>query len=104
MVIVVVSAFQLAFLSYKNRTIANCQTRYNRVLAQAQSERAQIAVQDRESLVKLVRTVSTAKTPERASRALNEYLATQDRLDAERAQHPIPKLPSGACKLWHSME
>lgn len=98
MVLALVSLLQIGWFSYKSRQISNCQTAYNFNVAQVVDLRSQFADRDRNSLTSFIRTVAQAKTREESKAALDKYLATQDELEKQRDEHPIPKLPPGRCR------
>jgi hypothetical protein len=97
-IIVFGSALYLAWFSFDNRRISECQTEYNTRVAEVTNRRAQIAQEDRISLVTLIRRVTETTNRQRSRAAVVEYLQTQDELDRKRRANPIPKLPEGACQ------
>lgn len=97
-VVVFGSALYLAWFSYDSRQAQHCFAKYNDRVAQVTERRAQLASEDRASLVKLVRTVNTARSRETVSAALQEYLMAEDEIDRKRAASPIPRLQERACE------
>lgn len=97
--VTLVSAAQLAWFSYQQRRTTSCQADYNQAFIQALRVRASIADSDRESLAVMVRAITEAKSGEESRKALDDYLATKARNDAERSQAPLPedKFPTDHC-------
>jgi hypothetical protein len=75
----------------------NCQAKYNTAFQQRSAALQDVAAQDRLNTAAMVRAVATARTRTAAAKALADYLATADRLERERQQHPFPTLPEQAC-------
>lgn len=75
----------------------NCQARYNTAFQRRSAILQDVAAQDRQNTAAMVRAVATAKTRADTAKALADYLATSERLERERRQHPFPPVPEQAC-------
>lgn len=72
-----------------------CQARYAEVSNASQRARAEAATADREALDRLLQVV--ADDPDGAITAVREYNSARSVADEQRASHPVPPPPSGAC-------
>lgn len=59
--------------------------------------RAKITQRDSEAKTKVIKEVAQAKTQEQVRSALNEFLTTQNQIDEDRKNHPVPPFPPGTC-------
>jgi hypothetical protein len=75
----------------------NCQARYNTAFQQRSIVLSQVAAEDRQNTVTLMRSVTQAKKPADVRAALDAYLTTNDRLERERDKHPFPQVPEQRC-------
>lgn len=95
-VLVVLSAMTVsstAYYNYEQKKITECQARFNDQFIQQLNERNKISESDRESLAQLVQTIVNSTSRGATSKALEDYLNTKEKNDAERKQHPLPSLP-----------
>ena len=82
-----------AYYNHEQRQITECQAEFNSQFIDQLRERNTISESDRESLAKLVKSVTNSTSREESRKALEDYLKTKDKNDAERREHPYPGLP-----------
>jgi hypothetical protein len=94
----------LTWAAIDRQHVTECQARFNAAVVAAQVTRSRIADEDRalsvahaKTTVTLVRTVSTARTPQETRAALRAYIAANDDLDRRaadlaerRRRNPLP--------------
>lgn len=95
--IVTVSALQLAVLSYQNRQITACQTKYNTQVATVLRARALITDDERKAQVRFLLSLRSAKSQAESNRKFQQYLAQVAGFEARRQNNPIPELSGGKC-------
>lgn len=82
-----------AYYSHEQRQATECQAEFNIQFIDQIKERNRISESDRESLATLVKEVTNSKSREERRKALEDYIKTKDKNDAERREHPYPELP-----------
>lgn len=81
------------YYNYVQRATTRCQAQFNEKFIEQLNARNRIADNDRESLSNLVKAVTNARSREDSHKALENYLRTKEKNDAERREHPLPSLP-----------
>lgn len=59
--------------------------------------RAVITQRDSEAKTKVIREVAMSKTGPEVRAALDEFIRTQNQIDTDRRNHPVPPFPPGTC-------
>lgn len=95
-VLTLVMAGQLAWFSYEQRQTTECQARHNQQFIDAIRVRSALADQDRTNLGNLVTAITGATNSTESRAALQKYVETKARIDAEREQAQWPALPEKA--------
>jgi hypothetical protein len=88
-----------------DRAVTNCQAEYNNAFARSLTEHSDLAQQDRDAVK---RAIITALTPDpglppadvlaHIRQIREQYVTSENRIDAMRRTHPYPTLPSRACQ------
>lgn len=91
-ILAVLSLGSTVFYISDQRAKTECQANFNKQFIQQLTERGAISDSDRSSLATLVKDVINAKTRDESRAALEAYLDTKEKNDAERRAHPLPTL------------
>jgi hypothetical protein len=97
-------ALSLAWTSFQNREITECQSKYNAAVTKVLRERAVLNEADRQSVANLARSLLELPTQDARRRALEEYVLTQDRITRQREATPLPNIPDCNSKTLLSEE
>lgn len=80
--------------------ISECQTEYNNDFAQSVQQRSALGDEDRNALQEMLLALYRQRddSTEERLRTFEEWVATTQRNERERAEHPLPELPKGDCR------
>lgn len=93
LVLAITTVGSTAYYTHEQRQITECQAGFNEKFIEQLNARNKISESDRESLADLVKAVTNSTSREESRKALENYLKTKDKNDAERREHPYPELP-----------
>lgn len=102
-VAVLVSLGMGMFTGYRLTALVHCQARYNQQAAIASRARAEAYEQDRAAedamwnAFDAARTLPPEQARQRSLEAFQKYLQFRAQANKQRAEHPLPKLPSETC-------
>lgn len=82
---------QTAVITDRQRQLNRCLADYNAAVVRTQQARAEIADKDRRALVVMVTSVLGGKTSAQVTKALDTYVETIAKNDAERTANPLPE-------------
>jgi hypothetical protein len=94
----ILTVTQAYLLRAEQRGIVECQSAYNDQFAHSINARAELTEDDRVALDKLVISIADAEGQADIERAFARYVERLRETQDQRAQHPLPELPSEACE------
>lgn len=95
--IALISTAQSLVFQRHQGEIQDCQTRYNVAFQKNLQERAEIADRDRKNLTDTLAGILESNDPERSRKILEEYIATNKKLNAERNASAVPRKTGASC-------